>query len=477
MTTSASEPDKLDRPTLLALFAMGLGVFVIANDFTALSVAIPKIESDLHADLTTAQWVINGYALVFGVLIVTGGRLADLRGRKRIFMIGAAIFAVFSVLGGLSPSIGYLIACRMLMGVGGAMMWPAILGMTYAILPENKAGLAGGMILGVAGLGNAFGPLLGGFLTDAVSWRWIFFLNLPIALFAVLVTAKYVKETVGDTATRTIDYTGVLILSVGIVSILVALDEGTALGFGDPVILGLFGIGAVSLTAFFLVERRKGDGALVPSDVLSNRVFAAASIAVLVMSAIFFASLLYLPQFMSHELGFSALKSGAGLVPMMGVFGVTSFIAGSLYERFGARAMVSVGAVVLAVGMFLLSLVDADAAYAALVPGMIVLGFGVGLFYSSITTCAVTALDPSRSSLAGGIVYMCQIAGGAVGLGLNTAIVEAAGSKSLADGISNAFRFDAILALVGFAIVVRFIGGTEHSAKHPHRFRWHRAHA
>ena len=178
-----------------ALVAMALGVFVIANDFTALSVAIPQIEKDLGTDLTTAQWVINGYALVFGVLIVTGGRLADLYGRKRIFMIGSAIFAGFSVLGGLAPNIDVLIACRGLMGIGGAMMWPAVLGMTYAIVPDSKAGLAGGLILGVAGLGNAVGPMFGGLLTDELSWRWVFFVNLPIALFAMYVTHREVQES------------------------------------------------------------------------------------------------------------------------------------------------------------------------------------------------------------------------------------------------------------------------------------------
>jgi MFS family permease len=131
--------NRLDRGTLLALVAMGLGVFVIANDFTALSVAIPEIESDLDANVDRAQWVINGYAVVFGVLIVTGGRLADQFGRRRIFMIGASVFAVFSLLGGLAPNIELLIACRALMGIGGAMMWPAVLGMTYAILPEERA--------------------------------------------------------------------------------------------------------------------------------------------------------------------------------------------------------------------------------------------------------------------------------------------------------------------------------------------------
>src|SRR5215467_5636556 len=141
--------------TWLALAALALGVFVIANDFTALSVAIPRIEAQLHTTVSRAQWVINGYALVFGVLIVTGGRLADLLGRKRVFLAGATVFGFFSLLAGLMPTVELLIVCRALMGVGGAVMWPAVLGLTYAILPEAKKALAGSLILGVAGLGNA----------------------------------------------------------------------------------------------------------------------------------------------------------------------------------------------------------------------------------------------------------------------------------------------------------------------------------
>ncbi len=469
----------LGRDTLLALAAMGLGVFVIANDFTALSVAIPEIERDVDTDLTTAQWVINGYALVFGVLIVTGGRLADLLGRKRIFMIGAAIFAAFSLLAGLAPEVHLLIACRMLMAVGGALMWPAILGMTYGLLPADKAGLAGGLILGVAGFGNAVGPMLGGFLTDVLSWRWVFFVNLPIAAFAVLVTYRKVPESRADSAQRKIDYPGIAILTGGVVAILLALDEGPSQGFTDPLVIVLFAAGAALLVVFGLVERHQGDGALVPPDVLANRAFTSACLAVLLMSAIFFSTLLYLPQFMSKGLGYSALTSGAGLLPMMGTFALASFVAGPLYNRLGAKPIVSVGAAFLGAGIFLLSFVESDSDYASLVPGMIVLGIGVGLFYSSITTAAVTALDPSRSSLAGGIVYMCQIAGGAIGLGLNTAIVISA--PSLADGIATAFRVDAALAVAGFLVSLLFVGGpaathdaAATSTKH-HRF--HRAHA
>jgi EmrB/QacA subfamily drug resistance transporter len=474
MTTGAA--GRLDRRRWLALVAMALGVFVIANDFTALSVAIPRIEADLHTTLNKAQWVINGYALVFGVLIVTGGRLADLFGRKRTFMVGAAIFALFSLLAGLMPNVWLLIACRGLMGVGGALIWPAILGLTYSILPESRAGLAGGLILGVAGLGNAVGPMLGGVLTDELSWRWVFFLNLPVALFAVLVIAREMPESEIRLGRYRIDTAGIGVLTAAIVAILVGLDQGIDTGFGDPLIVALLVAGAVLLGAFLVVERFGGERALVPTDALRNRVFAASCTAVLLMSAIFFAVLLYLPQLMEKVLGYSALKSGAGLLPLMGVFAVTSFLAGSLYDRLGARVVVSAGAVCLAAGMLVLSFL-VGSSYLRLVPGMVVVGFGVGLFYSSITSTAVTALDSSRSSLAGGVVYMCQIAGGAVGLGLNTAIVSA--RVGLSDGISTAFFVDALLALIGLVVIVASIDTPEHPhpRTHPLALRErHRAH-
>src|SRR5580704_7938413 len=164
---SAPDQSWLTRRTVLALV-----VITIANDFTAFSVAIPTMENELHASLSTVQWVINAYALIFGVAIVTGGRLADMFGRRRVFLIGTVIFALFSLACGLAPDALTLIIFRGLMGIGGAMMWPAILGLTFDLLPESRAGLAGGLIIGVAGFGNAMGPLVGGALTQALSWRW-----------------------------------------------------------------------------------------------------------------------------------------------------------------------------------------------------------------------------------------------------------------------------------------------------------------
>jgi EmrB/QacA subfamily drug resistance transporter len=473
---SPAQPSRLDGPTKLALFAMGLAVLVIANDFTALSVALPAIERQFDSDVTSVQWVINGYALVFGVLIVPGGRLADLYGRRPMFFLGAAIFGGFSLLGGLAPELWWLIGCRALMGIGGALMWPAILGMTYAILPSDKAGLAGGLILGAAGFGNALGPLIGGTLADTLGWRWIFFLNVPVALIAIAVTWRMVHLSEERGETRRIRVGGVAALSTGLLALLIALDQGSSEGWTDPLILGLFALAAVSLAVFVALDRRAGPSALIPADVLANRDFAAAALAVLLMSAIFFAALLYLPQYMSKHLGYSPIGSGAGLLPLMGTFAAVSFAAGPLYGRLGAKPVVSTGAAFLTAGIALLAVSAGSASsYAGLVPGMVALGVGIGLFYSSVTTAGVTALDPSRASLAGGIIYMCQIAGGSVGLGLNTAIV--ASQDSLTDGIRLAFMIDAVLAVFGLTVSLLFVGGTADRERLRHLTWHHRAHA
>jgi EmrB/QacA subfamily drug resistance transporter len=440
------------RESRLALGAMAISVFVIANDVTALSVALPQIEKDFDADVSTVQWVINAYALVFGVLIVTGGRLADMLGRRRIFFIGAAIFAAFSVLAGAAQDEIWLIACRALMGIGGALMWPAVLGMTYDILPAERAALAGSLIIGSAGFGNAAGPLLGGLLTDALSWRWIMFANVPIAALACLVTWRSVRESRGAGTDDGIDVLGVATLSTGLVALLLALDQVTDWGWSDPRILALFGGCGLLLLSFVLVERSAGARALIPREVMGNPAFRSACLATLLMSAVFFAVLLFLPQFMQKILGWNPLQAGAGLLPLMAVFAVTSFAAGPLYERLGAKTVVSAGAACLAGGTFLISLVGPESGWGELVPGMVVTGLGVGLFYSSITTAAVTALDPSRSSLAGGIVYMFQVAGGSVGLGLTTTVFTTASVdklQSAATGMSSGEIHDVQGVLAG----------------------------
>ncbi|MBK8293365.1 MAG: MFS transporter [Solirubrobacterales bacterium] len=437
---------------------MAMGVFVIANDITAMNVAVPAIEKDFDTGVTTIQWVVNAYSLAFGVLIVTGGRLADLFGRKEAFFLGAGIFGFFSLLGGLAQSEAWLIATRAAMGVGGALMWPAVLGMTFALLPEDKAGLAGGLILGVAGIGNAVGPMLGGALTEFVSWRAILFFNIPIALIAIICVYFLIQQPKAESADRKIDYGGIATVTLGLVILMVALDQVVDYGWGDPRIIGAIVASLLLLAAFVRIERGSGDHALVPDDVFGNPGFRAACLAILLVSSTFFGSLFYLPQYMQQEFGYSAFESGLGLLPFMAVFAATSFIAGPLYNRLGGKLIVTVGAGCLALGPILIAWgITAGGALSSVVPGMAVLGVGIGLFYSAATTIAVTSVDDSRSSLAGGIIYMFQIAGGSVGLALTTTVF--ASQPGLISGLHAAFRFDGALAIAGFLVTIFFVGG------------------
>lgn len=450
-------PNKLTSSQIAGLVAMGMGALVIANDFTALSVALPAIEKTFSVDVTTVQWVMTGYALIFGVFIVTGGRLADMFGRRLIFFIGAAIFAIFSFLGGLATDIWMLLVARGIMGIGGALMWPAILGIIYGLLPSEKAALAGGILMGVTGFGNAVGPLLGGGLTDFLNWQWIFFINVPIAMLAIFITWKVIPKDRPENTREHLDYAGVTALSIGLLMLLLLLDIGSELGWFSPVIISMFIGSVLTLVAFVYIEGKAGQNALIPEDIFENKAFVSTLVVTLLMSAIFFSSLLYLPQFMMKELGYSAILAGAGLFPVMGVFAITSIFAAPLYERFGAKAIISIGCLCLALGIFLLSNLHISTSYIELVPGMVILGTGIGLFYSSITTAGITALDRSRASLAGAILYMFQIAGGSIGLGLNTAIVVSA--PSLPEGIHRAFMLDAALAICGLIVCLLFVGG------------------
>jgi EmrB/QacA subfamily drug resistance transporter len=446
---------------------MGLGVIVVANDFTALNVALPSMEQDFDVDVGTIQWTVNAYVLVFGMGIVTGGRLADMLGRRKIFFVGTAIFAGFSLIGALAPSALVLIFARAGMGVGGALMWPAVLGMTFAALPPARAGLAGGLILGVAGIGNAMGPLIGGLLTDEFGWQAIFLINLPVAAFAVVAIAKLVHQPPVEVTERRIDYLGIATVSGGLIAILLGLDQAVDWGWSDARVLAMFGLGFVLLAAFTVVERRVGEAALIPPDVLANRPFRAACLTVLMISAVFFAIVLYIPQLLEKVLDFTALKAGVGMLPMLGVFAVVAFLAGRLYERIGGRPVIIAGTALLAAGPLVVSFFGPDSGYGAVVPGLVLTGIGAGLFYPSITTAAVTMLVAARSSLAGGITYMFQIAGGAIGLGLCTALFASRAEDSV---VSDAAAAGLQMTGDQAGVIHGMLAGTEPGSAAFHQF-------
>ena len=314
---------------------MAVGVFVIANDFTALSVALPAIEKRYGADLTDRQWVINGYAMVFGVLIVTGGRLADIFGRRRSSSSARRSSPCPPSLGGFAPNIWVCSRRARLMGVGGATIGRRF-SADYPPPPDGKEGLAGGIILGAAGFGNAVGPLSAAadrhdrlamdLLPQPADRR----LRYPVTLAVIPQDKANGRASDGLWRHRR--------ALPGLLALLLALDEGTDFGWFDvahhrPVHVGVTGAHRLRDSG-----AADGDRALVPGDVIANRPFLAACVATLLMSGLFFSALLYLPQFMMKRLEYSAIGAGAGLLPLMGVFAATSFVAGPLYNRLGPKS-------------------------------------------------------------------------------------------------------------------------------------------
>ncbi|MCO1334414.1 MFS transporter [Microbulbifer sp. OS29] len=453
----AKEKRGFARDQYFGLAALVLAIFLIANDYTAFAPALPSIEREFNVDVTTSQWIINGYALVFGVLIISGGRLADIYGRRNIFMLGAVIFVFFSLLGGLAMDIWMLLVSRALMGVGAALMWPSILGMTYNLVPFEQSGQAGGIIMATCGLANATGPVLGGILADAFSWRWIFFINIFIAILTMLACWWVVPPDRLQRIKEKIDYAGVLLLCISLFCLLFALDISAETGFKHPVVISLVVIFLVFLCLFSVVEYRVGKDALIPPDIANNRKFLAISVTTLLISVVFLSAILYVPQFLANYRGYSAVQAGLSLVPLMVISGVVSFISGRFYETLGPKILVSVGILGMSTGMFMLSHLTEDTGFLQMCPGLVVLGIGIGLFNPSSTTAGITVVESHRASLAGAILYMFKIGGGAVGLGMNATIIAFA--PDVPSGIDRAFTVNAYLALAGLIVCLFFVTG------------------
>lgn len=408
---------------VIALGAMALAGFMIATDITTLGVILPRIEAVFDAQVSTVQWVVNAYALVFGMLLITGGRLADLLGRRRMFLAGVALFGVASAIAGAAPGVFWLIGARVLMGAGAALMWPPMLSISYAVLPREKAAFAGMVILAAMGLGAASGPLIGGTLAEFVSWRWVLLVNVPIAAVLLLVVRSCAGIPVQSRRRERIDYGGIVTLSAALLALLLALDQASDWGFSDARIIGMLAAAAVFFTAFLLLERRAGESALVPGSLLRVRVLGSALAARILIAGAWFVVLVYLPVFMQKVLQFSPLQAGLGLLPLMLGFLAASFVAGPLYPRLGPRVLGVSGIFAIVAGCALLLFITSGSVYAALLPGMLLAGCGYGLCANAFNTAGVMAVPEEHASLAGAMLYMCQLVGGALGLGGATTLL------------------------------------------------------
>ncbi|MGI9556990.1 MAG: MFS transporter, partial [Solirubrobacterales bacterium] len=389
----------------MTLAACAMAVILVTMDFTAMDVVITPIEKDLDSDLSTIQWVVNGYFLAFAAFMVTGGRLADIFGRRRILLIGLTGFAVFSLVGGIAQSAGWLIGARGLQGVGAALLWPTAMGIAFASVPGSRKATAMGLIIGAAGVGTAVGPALGGLFGELVSWRLILFFNVPVAALAGLIAVRHVASDPGEEGEHKLDYAGIVFIAGALIALLLAIDQSSTWGWGDPRVIGLLALSAIFAMALWFAESRV-DEPLLPKDVVKNRKFLVPAIVAGTMGAALFISMFYVPQFFEKFKDWSTLAAGAGSLPLTIAVAVSAVFAGSAYRRLGAKPLVAGGAFAVGIGALIVALVDEGTSYAVIVPGLILMGIGLGFGLSSANTAAVGSTPPNRSAVASGVAYM-----------------------------------------------------------------------
>lgn len=383
------------------LAATILGSSLAFIDGSVVTVALPAMQQALAADARAAQWIVNGYLLFLGALVLVGGALADRLGRRRVFVTGVAIFTVASVACALSPNAGLLIAARALQGIGAALLTPASLAILGSAFAERERGQAIGAWAGFGALTTAAGPVLGGWLVDTLSWRAIFFINVPLALGAILLALKSVPES-RDEEARGVDWAGAMLAAAGLGATVWALTDMPARGAGDPAIIVALVCGAALLIAFVALEARLPH-AMMPLRLFQSRVFSGANLLTFLLYFALSGALFFLPFALIRLGGYSATGAGAALLPLALIMGLGSSFAGKIADQRGPRPLLICGPLIAAIGFAVLGLAEYRPYWAGVLPGMIVLATGMTITVAPLTTTVISAVSKHQAGLASGI--------------------------------------------------------------------------
>ena len=421
-----------DRASKLATLAVTcIGFFMVLLDASIVTVALPTIQRDLHAQLAGLQWVVDAYTLPFAVLLLTAGTLGDRFGRKRVFLAGLVIFVLGSALCGLAPTLGWLIAGRMLQGAGGAALSPGSLSVLAAAFPSPRERTqAIGIWSGVSGVALAAGPVLGGLLIQVSGWQAIFVVNLPIGVLALVLGLRVLAESRNPAANR-VDVPGQLLAIGGLAALTYALIEGQAAGWSSPFIVALFAASALLLIAFLLVEAQAAEP-LLPLGLFRSLLFSTANFAALVVGFALMGTVFFIAQYFQEVRGYTALQSGLRTLPTtVGIF-IMAPLAGRITARLGPRLPVTLGAVLSGVALLLLTRLSVTTAYAELWWNFGLFGIGIGLMLSPITSAVLAAVPPTRGGLASSVVNTSRQLGSVLGIAVLGALVEHQEASNLA---------------------------------------------
>jgi EmrB/QacA subfamily drug resistance transporter len=436
------------------LLATVLGSGIAFLDATVVNVALPTIGEELDAGISSLQWVVNAYTLTLSGFLLLGGSLGDHYGRRRVFVIGVIWFAAASLLCGLAPSAEALIAARTLQGIGGALLTPGSLAIIEASFRAEDRAPAIGAWSGLGGVTAAIGPFLGGWLVQAVSWRLIFLINLPLAVLVVWVAQRHVPESRDPSVDRGLDYTGAALAAVGLAGVVYALTDGPGLGWTSPRILLAAVAGVAALVAFVLWERRSRHP-MLPLDIFAARQFTAANLVTFVVYGALGGALFLMPIQLQRVVGFSPLASGVALIPITLVMLLLSARAGRLSARIGPRLPMTLGPLLMAAGFALFTRIGPGSSYLAdVLPGMLVFAFGLTLTVAPLTATVLAAAPTEHAGMASAVNNTVARAAGLLAVAVLPVAAGITGAGALDpdrfnDGFDMAVMIAAALCAVG----------------------------
>jgi EmrB/QacA subfamily drug resistance transporter len=453
------------RPHLRATLLLScLAQFMVILDVSVVNVALPSIRGALHFSEQDLQWVVNAYTVTFAGFMLLGGRAADLIGRRRVFVSGLLLFGLASLAGGIAQDQGTLIAARAVQGLGGAVIAPASLSILTSTFEEGPARNRAVGVWGAMGAaGGSAGVLLGGILTDLLSWRWILFINVPIALIAVVLTQRYIAEGRNPERARNFDLAGAITATAGLSLLVFGIVRTDVTGWGSASTIAIMGGGIALLLVFVAIEGRFAKSPLMPLRIYKSRTLSAANLVMLLLGAAVFAMWFFVSLYLQQVLGYTPIEAGLAFLPMTAAIATFSTLAPRLVRRFGAKPLLVTGMLLQTVGLLLFTDIAAGGTYLGnvLAPSVLVAA-GMGIAFVPVTISAVAGVAPSEAGLASGLVNTARLFGGALGLAILAAIATArtnsdlhhfvgtqALHSALTDGFQVAFVVAAAFALAG----------------------------
>ena len=406
----------------LTLAAVTFGLFMIMLDNTIVNVALPSIQRDLGATVSQLEWVVNGYALTFAVLILTGGKLADMLGRRLIFIVGLAVCTASSLACGLAGSEQILIGARVVQGAGAALMNPATLSIIIATFPPRQRGMAIGIWAGVSASALAIGPLIGGVITEHIGWSWIFFINVPVGLLGIVVARLAIVESRDTSHEQRLDLPGLLASALALFALTYGLIEANTYGWTSPRILSLFAVAAIALAVFVALEIRQRLP-MLDLSLFRNRTFAGANAAMMLVALAMFGVFFFVSLFTQNILGYSATQAGATFLPLTLLIVLVAPIAGRLSDRIGSRWLIGSGMTLLGCSLLLFSRLDQTSTFWSILPGAVVGGLGMGLAMTPATAAAMGSVPVDKAGVGSAVLNSMRQVGGTLGIAVTGAIV------------------------------------------------------